>query len=161
MKKLLLTLLFILGSFNMVFAAEYVTHKNEYFQAAFLKGWKTENYGYSIRTTSPDESCSILICSYPHGDGSLDERVAQVEKDYPYMNRILEKNGDSSINNIPAKYSLYSEKNADNIKDKYYLYYYLYTDDSFYIIWNHGKYNNFDQDRKTISGIISSLEIYK
>ena len=160
LKRIIFCLLLILGVSNIAFAEEYVTYKNNYFQAAFLKSWETLDSDFSMRTTSPDGSCSILICSYPRRHHSLDERIALFEESASY-NKILEEKGTLLIDNIPAKYSLFSDKNAENIKDKYYLYYYLYTDDSFYIFWDHGQYKNLDQDRKIISTIISNIEIYK
>ncbi|AIF51824.1 hypothetical protein [Pelosinus sp. UFO1] len=160
MKRIFFFLLLILGLLsNVVNAEQGIKYQNSYFCIIVPESWNTVYIPTSIRITSPNGTSSILICPYAQQQISLDEKVAGIEKDYPLFNRYLEQSGNLHIDNLDARFSLYVEKNSDNIKEKYLLNYDFYKDQRFYMIWTNGNYDNLETDRKVISEIVSSLKV--
>ena len=166
----MLTLLLVFS--NTAFAEEGKTYTyRDYFSITFPESWEVEmpqkKFGIlGGKTTSRKPTIGIFVGGTGYGD--IDSfmikwgkyNLANFNEVKIFTSPVFEDIGKLTIDNRESRYLSYSIR-GPNQEKLYWIYYYIFSENSWYTLYVTGDYDKLETDRKIIDEVISNIRILK
>ena len=166
MKRIILLILLLLLSLSTnVFAHEgNIYEVANSFRVACPLNWEIRTSSIYIKMTSPNQP-TITIMAIPILVKDIDDEIMYFQnalsKDKNISSLQLEEGGVSSVDNLEARYRLYSINDKRYTLQQYHFMCFAHSEQFVYSIFALGNYNDLGNDRKIIDEIIASIKILK